>query len=824
MAKSRRTKRTKGTKQRKRTQARPAQFYEAVPMSPGLGTLPLLLPATSSAESAVAVPAFPNLDPELLKGAWKRLSQDAGALWHDARRYGRLAAGPLLNRKVRNRLALAILGTAAAGTIAAVGIGASTMAQYGSELDNPAVIMNQKDVGVTILDRNGVVLYQGYGAKNRQNVTLDQVSSNLKQATIATEDPGFYSNLGISVKGTARAAYQDALQHNTSQGGSTIAQQLVKNTLLSDEKSFSRKYKEVVLAVALTQHYTKDQILQMYLNTIYYGEGAYGIQAASETYFHVPASQLNLDQAAMLAGLPESPTAYDPNVDPTAATARRNYVLSRMQQAGEISQADYTAAIAQPVVADARQVNILAPHFVFYVLNQLQTQYGEQAVEYGGITVKTTLNYTDQEAAQTIVTNQVNNLASHHVTNGGLISIDPHNGDILSMVGSTDYNAPGFGNVNVMLSQLQPGSSFKPIAYAEAFLKGYNGATTVQDEPECFNSPGSPPYCPMDYDLKWRGTVTLRRALANSLNLPAIHVLQYAGIPDTISLAHALGIQSPSLEGDPSDYGLSLVLGSGTVRPIDLTAVYAALDEGGTTVVPRSILSVTNRFGKNITKPQPTGGKQVLDPRVAYMLTSILSDDTARQEEFGVNNPLQLDRPAAAKTGTTNDFDDNWTIGYTPDVVTGVWVGNNDHTPMQNVDGITGAAPIWHDYMETVLAGTPVTNFTPPAGIVAAQVCRSDGGLDSNPNDASGVTEYFLPQFLDTKKCGSSNQLPLNTPATPAAPATTTPTPTDTTTPTPAPTTPGSGGAGGTGTGGGTTPGGGAGGGTTPPGTTPSTP
>ena len=779
---------------------KPALFYETLTLAPGM-------PGFAAPRVDDDVMADPNGWGE----RWYNLLSDTGAVIHDAGLYTKKALRPLTSPGARLVLLLAILGTVTAGTGVAAVTAFKTMQQYGPELSNPAILMNEKDVGTTILDRNGVQLYQGYGAVDRQDVPISDIPKNVQEATVATEDPGFYTNAGISVRGTTRAAYQDLIHSDTGQGGSTITQQLVKNTMLSNEKSFTRKYKEVILAMEMEQKYSKDQILDMYLNTIYYGQGAYGIQAAAQTYYHKPAKDLTLNESATLAGLPQSPNQFDPTLDPSAAKTRRDYVLSRMQAKGDISAATATATEAEPISADPRQIDIKAPHFVFYVLDQLRQQYGQDMVEYGGITVRTTLDYTKQEQAQQIVANQVNNLASHHVTNGGLISIDPHNGDIISMVGSINYNQPGFGAVNVTLAQLQPGSSFKPIAYAESFIKGYNGATIVQDEPECFPQDSGPAYCPEDYDLKWRGPVTLRRALSNSLNLPAIHVLQYAGIGDTINLAHNLGIQSPSLEGDPANYGLSLVLGSGTVRPIDMAAVYGAFDNGGMTVTPRAILSVTNRFGTDITKKQPTTNHQALDPRIAYMITNILSDNKARQEEFGVNNPLQLDRPDAAKTGTTNDFDDNWTVGYTPDIVTAVWVGNNDHTPMNDVDGITGAAPIWHDYMEMASAGTPVHDFTAPSsGIVVAKVCTSDGGLAS-PNDPTAYDEVFLAENQQTKHCGWMSTpaiTPTPTPA-PAAPTTTT-----TTTTAPEPPSSGSGGTQGPGVGGGSGGGTGNGGGT----------
>ena len=439
-----------------------------------------------------------------------------------------------------------------------------------------------------------------------------------------------------------------------------------------------------------------------------------------------------------------------------------------MQEFGKITPAQAAAAKSQVIAvagtpastgstlnAYDRTVIIKAPHFVFYVLNQLRLQYGSDIVENGGITVHTTLDLSKQELAQKIVKTQIDKLAYNHVTNGGLISIEPATGDIVAMVGSVNYDAPGFGNVNVTLSDLQPGSSFKPIAYATAFKKGWNGATTVQDTPLAVPSGDGTIYTPQNYDLKFHGTVTLRKALDNSLNIPAVKVLQYAGIQDTIKTAHDLGITTLS---HPENYGLSLVLGGGEVRPIDMATVYATFANAGTRIEPRAILKVTSRDDKDISKLDHRKSEPVLDPRVAYMITHIISDNASRAPEFPINSPLKLSRTAAAKTGTTNDFRDNWTVGYTPQLATAVWVGNNDHTAMNNVDGITGAAPIWHDYMEGALAGTPATEFAVPGGITMAKVCTIDGGL-ANPWDV-GITEVFKTDAVPTKPCASAAPKP----------------------------------------------------------------
>jgi 1A family penicillin-binding protein len=726
-------------------------FYEALSAAPRLAR-----PA--------AAPTYEGLTKgwSEVKQVGRWLVEDTTAIGHDVWRQVRRGADVITGARTRVIVLSIALAAVLGGSALALDMAVATMHTYGSSLKNPAVIMNTKNTGTTILDRNGEILFQGYGAVSRHIIPFDEMPTALKHATLSTEDPDFYKHPGFSWRGTARAAYQDLRHSGKVQGGSTITQQLVKTTLLTNEKSFTRKYKEVVLSMEMEQRYSKDQILQMYMNTIYYGQGAYGIESASETYFHKPAKDLTLEESALLAGLPQSPSRYDPNINPDAAKERRDYVLDRMAQQGYITQNVAAQTKAMPVKAGTREVVIKAPHFVFYVLDQLRNQYGEDAIEKGGITVRTSLDYQKQLQAEQIVKNQIAKLSSHNASNGGLVSIDPSTGDIVSMVGSIDYNQPGFGAVNVMLSELQPGSSFKPIAYATAFTKGWNGATKVDDKPLRLPQGDGTTYVPQNYDQKFRGPVLLRRALANSLNIPAIEVLQYANLTDTIAMAHNLGISPASLD-DQSRYGLSLVLGGGEVRAIDMAAVYAAFANQGKTVTPRAITNVSDKFNQDVTKPGGQNNHQALDPRIAYMITNILSDNPARKEEFGENSPLKLSRPAAAKTGTTNDFRDNWTVGYTPDLATAVWVGNNDHSAMKNVDGITGAAPIWHDYMEMALADKPVKDFPVPAGVVFQKVCQADGGLAA-PNDPAAVNEVFLAEAQQTKKCGWSGPAkPVNT-------------------------------------------------------------
>lgn len=626
------------------------------------------------------------------------------------------------------------------GTTGVIGYGSywgynesrETLAQYRNIIANPELIMAKKKTGTTILDRNGIVLFQGYGATEKGNIKLADMPVSLLSATLATEDDEFYQHQGLSLKGTTRALYHDVLHTKTAQGGSTITQQLVKTTLLTSEKSFERKFRELVLSVELERRYSKDQILEMYLNSIYYGEGAYGVKAASEIYFHKPVSQLSASESALLAGLAQSPSQYNPNLNPSNAINRRDYVLERMNKLGMLGDKQYTTALATPVTTYSKETIVKAPHFVFYILDQLRRDYGQDIVEKGAITVHSTLDYNKQLLGEEVVRRQITSLNANHVTNGGLVSVEPKTGDIIAMVGSVDYNQAGFGNVNVTLSALQPGSSFKPITYLTAFQKGYTGATVLEDKPIKIPTGGGAFYEPKNFDEKNRGTLPLRRALANSLNIPAVHALEFAGIGDTVAMAHNLGIsESTTSLSSVADIGLSMALGSREVRPLDMAGVYATIANNGVRNTPRAIAKVEDRLGDNITKPSTNVvAKQVIDSRLTYMITSILSDNGARREIFGARSPLELSRPAAVKSGTTNDYRDNWTIGFTPSLVTAVWVGNNDHSPMNGVTGIMGAAPIWKEYMERALADTPVEQFIRPAGLVQASIC---GGRDWVP-------------------------------------------------------------------------------------------
>ena len=714
-------------------QQRSTDFFEALPVMAGLA-LPLPFPATEMIVSP---------EPELDLGSYLR----AGL--HDARVATGIIGRALWSRRARLIYLMLLVAVTLAGATIATLAASATMTLYNSDISSPAALLAKKKTGVTVLDRNGTVLYQTVGTGTGHLTPMNTLPQTFKDATLAAEDPTFYQHDGISLKSTARAAWVDLTHQSTTEGGSTLTQQLVKNALLTSSKTLTRKYQEFILADELEHRYSKDQIFEMYVSEVPYGQSTYGVEEASQVYFQKAPKDLDLAQSALLAGLPLGPSRFDPTVNPEAAKERRDYVLDRMVTLKLVTKAQAVAAKTEPIVATPRDTTILAPHFVFYVLNQLRQQYGD-SFEDLGMTVTTTLDLGKQNLAQQTVTNQINSLATHHVTNGGLISLDPKNGDILAMVGSTDYNQPDFGAVNVTTSQFQPGSSFKPFAYVTAFAKGWNGATVVNDAPVTYTGLGGSVYTPRDYSGSFLGPVTLRSALDNSLNIPAIKVLQFATIPATLQTASDLGITTLT---DTENYGLSLVLGGGDVEPIQMAAAYGAFATEGAKVTPRAILKVQDKLDRvTMQAPSIVVGPTVLDPRYAYMITSILSDNKARTPEFGPNSPLQLSRPDAAKTGTTNDFDDNWTVGYTPNLVTAVWVGNNDHSPMQNVDGITGAAPIWHTYMEGALAKMAVENFAQPLGITMLKV--TSNGCTANPADPNATAEAFVVGTGPAANCG----------------------------------------------------------------------
>lgn len=595
-----------------------------------------------------------------------------------------------------------------------------------------------------IYDRRGVLLYEINDPYGGLHTPLRQEDIPLlcRQATIATEDASFYGNPGVDIRAIVRALWINLRGGEVLSGGSTITQQLARNLLLSPEErselSLMRKMREAILAWRITRHYSKDEILTLYLNETYYGSLSFGIEAASRAYFGKHAAELDLAECALLAGLPQSPARYNPLESPSAAKERQRVVLQLMAKQGYITQEQARLAEMEKLSFASVPFAIRAPHFVMYVRGELERQYGLEAIYKRGLQVYTTLDLRMQQAAERIARYRLGQLAQRgngepprNVHNAALVALDPHTGEVLVMLGSPDYfDARIDGAVNATVAIRQPGSSIKPITYAAAFdpelPEPLTSGSMMVDARTAFVTREGDPYVPQNYDREFHGPVLLRQALASSYNLVAVKVLNHIGLERMVAVARALGITT----FDRSEqWGLALTLGGGEVRLLELTAAYAAFANGGLRVEPITILRVEDAEGRTLYQHAPQPGRQVLDERVAYLITDILSDEFARMSAFGEGNPLRLTRPAAAKTGTTTDWRDNWTIGYTPQLVAGVWVGNADNEPMHNVTGITGAAPIWHDFMEEVLQGKPVLDFERPPGLLRQEICADSGLL-----------------------------------------------------------------------------------------------
>jgi membrane peptidoglycan carboxypeptidase len=489
------------------------------------------------------------------------------------------------------------------------------------------------------------------------------------------------------------------------QGGSTISQQLIKSALLSPEVRITRKIKELFLALWAEQLYTKDQILEMYLNQVPYGGTAWGIESASQTYFDKSVKDLSLAETALLAGLPAAPSEYSPfGSTPQKAFERQKEVLRRMREDRVITKDDETVALSEPLIFASPRIGIRAPHFVMYVKNILEKRYGPRMVERGGLRVITSLDLTTQDKAQSILTEQINSLASLNVGNGAALITNPKTGEILAMIGSKNYfDLEHDGNVNVTTALRQPGSSIKVINYAAALENGFTAASIIEDAPVAYAAPGSPIYSPVNYDGRFHGPTPLRYALGNSYNIPAVKILAKIGVKTMIDTAKRMGITTWNDEGR---FGLSLTLGGGEVTMLDMMKVFGTLANGGKHIEPMPILEVTDYTGKILEKNDPSKEIQAIAPQTAWIISNILSDNQARIAAFGPTSSLVISgKTVSVKTGTTNDKRDNWTIGYTPSFVTAVWVGNNDNSPMNPLltSGITGAAPIWHDIMTELL-------------------------------------------------------------------------------------------------------------------------
>ncbi|HAZ16714.1 MAG: Penicillin-binding protein, 1A family [Parcubacteria group bacterium GW2011_GWA2_43_13] len=590
---------------------------------------------------------------------------------------------------------------------------------YSRELPDPNRLID-RDIPQTtkIYDKTGEhVLYEIHGEEKRTLVRLAELPDYVKWAAIALEDKNFYKHKGFDYWGIIRAMFSNVASGDlTGQGGSTITQQLVKNAILTKEKVLSRKIKELILAHQLEKKFSKDEILQMYLNEIPYGSNAYGIQSASQTFFGKDAQALTIAESALLASLPNAPSRFSPyGSHKDDLLGREKKTLKAMHDQGYINDDEFEKANNQELVFKPRIDKIEAPHFVFYIKEQLSEKYGETMVEQGGLKVITTLDYDKQKAAEKAIADMSSKIEASGGSNAALAAIDPKTGQILAMVGSRDFfNQDIDGQVNVTIRPRQPGSSFKPMVYTAAFRKGYSPSTILYDVVTDFDPRPDSQYAPKNYTLKEYGPVTMRQALQGSLNIPAVKTLYLVGVKTATDLAKNLGYTTLT---NPDRYGLALVLGGGEVKLLEHTGAFGVLANEGIRNPIVGILKVESPDGKVLEefKESPT---QVLDAQTARLTNNILSDNQARTFIFGANSALQLgSRPVAAKTGTTNDYKDAWTLGYTPSLAAGVWVGNNDNTPMKGEGGSTLAAPIWNAFMRAALANTQVEQFTPPESI-----------------------------------------------------------------------------------------------------------
>ena len=592
--------------------------------------------------------------------------------------------------------------------------GILVFAYFAKDLPDPTKIDKINIAESTkIMDRTGeVVLYDIHGEERRTVVPFDQISQYAKDATVAVEDNNFYNHFGIDLKGIVRAAVYNMIGREISQGGSTITQQFIKKSMLSDERTFTRKIKEAILSVGLETKYSKEEILGFYLNQIPYGSNAYGIEEASKTFFNKSAKDLTLAESALLASLPQAPSFYSPyGSHPEELKARQEYVLNRMNHLGYISQKEAEAAKEEKLNFGEQARTIKAPHFVMYIKEYLENKYGKDYVQTAGLKVYTTLDWELQEMAQTLVAEgAASNWKKYRAYNAALTAVDPKTGQILVMVGSRDYfDTEHDGNVNVTVRDRQPGSSFKPFAYAKAMQEGYTPETIVYDLRTEFN-PNCPAdglgekdqygldcYNPNNYDGKFRGPISLREALAQSLNIPAVKTLYLAGISDTIKFAKKMGITGLN----NNYYGLSLVLGGGEVKMLDEVAAYGVFANEGIKNEKTAILKVVDNKGK-IIEEYSNKSEKVLDAETARKISDILSDNQARSPVFGSNSSLYFpERQVAAKTGTTEKYRDAWTVGYTPSIAAGIWVGNNNNTSMSAAGaGIAAAGPIWHSFIK----------------------------------------------------------------------------------------------------------------------------
>lgn len=700
-------------------------------------------------------PRSPAAIARVLRGAQRgvRSSTPVRRILHTTRTIVRYIFFPFTNVYLRYGLVVLL--------VAAI-IGLMTVLK---DLPSPRRLTNSENfpVSTQIFDRNGVLLYEIFAEENRVPIKIDDLPPYVAQASIAIEDQNFYNHFGFDIVGIIRALKSN-ITGSRVEGGSTITQQLVKNALLTRERSLKRKIKEGILAIITEIYYSKHDILEMYLNYISYGGTSVGIESASKSYFGKSAKDLTIAEAALLAGLPQAPSKYSPFAsDTTQAKERQKQVLRRMYEDGYITKLQQEEASNEVLKYAISKTDIKAPHFVFYVRDLLYQQFGEEVVEKGGLRVTTTLDYNLQQAAQASLSAEVDKLAVARVSNGAALIVKPDTGEILSMIGSKDYfDTEHDGQVNVTIRTRQPGSSIKPLVYATAFQeKVLNPGTALIDAPSCFSVAGQKPYCPKNYDGSFHGAVTIRQSLGNSYNIPAVKALKIVGMEPFMKQAQKMGITTWN---DPSQYGLSLSLGGGEVRMIDMAQAFAALANQGVKVPLTPILEIRDYTGKEIEKinieerrknlqefmeydiTDQGGLTRVMDRAPAYLVSHIMQDNTARTAAFGPRSQLVIpNQVVSAKTGTTNDLKDNWTVGFTPEFLVITWVGNNDGSQMNQrlVSGVTGAAPIFNKLMSYVLEGREPRWQEKPPDVLSAQVCVSGFPKQANDDCAPGQTELY---------------------------------------------------------------------------------
>lgn len=656
----------------------------------------------------------------------------------------------------------------------------TAFAYLSRELPQPGQVVRRDGFSTKFYDRNEQLLYDLFVDQRRTQVKLKDLPPELIKATIAIEDKDFYNHRGFDVLTAVRIPYNLVFRQRVV-GGSTLTQQLVKNVLLSNERTITRKFKELVLAIQIERTFSKDEILEMYLNEVPYGGTAWGAVSASELYFNKPVSELNLVESAFLAGLPQRPSVYSPfssrvtDEEQPLWQMRTKAVLQRMREEGYIDREQYNEAVEAitDLTFDKGTLEIKAPHFIFYATAQLTEMFGEALVEAGGLTVITSLDLPLHEKAQEIVTQEVEAVEHLHITNGSALIMDPRTGEILSMVGSRNFfdNEKG-GQFNVAADGLrQPGSAIKPVTYLGLLQKGYTPAYMLVDAPTDFrHSANENPYTPRNYTGTFQGPISVRKSLGNSLNIPAVKALALVGIEDFLQLAHEMGFETLApTQQNLNRFGLSLTLGGGEVRLIDMVSAYSAFANSGTKVEPVAILKVTDRDGRVLYEHRPVEGKRVMSKGEAFLINHILADDSARAIAFGANSFLNLGPDVAVKTGTTNDMIDNWTVGWSQEVIVGTWVGNNDNSSMLRVaSGTTGASPIWRKIMLAVFeAGYHAPPWQVPEDEVELVEVDAISGYPVH-DDFAGKMEYVIKKTLpslpdpvhkNVKACKGENKL-----------------------------------------------------------------